>query len=87
MIHTEDVALKSSVCTCVLGLLTADANPPVASGLATWSKESEAAMHLSFRLCMANVLISACQKVPESSKKPLAQKILSPVIRSAGVFF
>lgn len=80
-----DVTLESSVCSYVIGLLTADANDSVCSGLAKWSKESDAKMHISFRLCMANVLISACQKVSESGKMLLAQKILPPVICSTRV--
>lgn len=43
--------------------------------------------HLSFRLCMANVLISACQKVPRASKKPFVSKILPRVLHSVEVFF
>ncbi|KAI3679664.1 hypothetical protein L2E82_51062 [Cichorium intybus] len=37
---------------------------------------------LSFRLCMANVLISACQKVSDFGKKPFASKILPRITRS-----
>ena len=84
--HAGDVTLESSVCNYVIGLLTANANDSVTSGLAKWNKESEAKMHISFRLCMANVLISACQKVSESGKMLLAQKILPPVICSTRVF-
>ncbi|XP_027068028.1 uncharacterized protein [Coffea arabica] len=81
-LSSGDVTLESSVCNYVIGLLTANANDSVTSGLAKWNKESEAKMHISFRLCMANVLISACQKVSESGKMLLAQKILPPVICS-----
>uniref|UniRef100_A0A6J1DCN8 Uncharacterized protein LOC111019538 n=1 Tax=Momordica charantia TaxID=3673 RepID=A0A6J1DCN8_MOMCH len=35
---------------------------------------------LTFRLCMANVLISACQKLSDSQKKRFAQKILPHLI-------
>ncbi|KAL6505989.1 hypothetical protein OROHE_022708 [Orobanche hederae] len=41
-------------------------------------------MRLSFRLCMANVLISACKKIPDTGKKSFARKILPCVIRSVG---
>lgn len=43
--------------------------------------------HLSFRLCMANVLISACQKVPRASKKPFVSKILPRILHSIKVFY
>lgn len=46
----------------------------------------EAPGELAFRLCMANVLISACQKIPDSGKKPFARKALPRLIRSAEVF-
>lgn len=35
---------------------------------------------LSFRLCMANVLISACQKLSDSRKKQLAREVLPRLI-------
>ncbi|XP_021724096.1 uncharacterized protein LOC110691464 [Chenopodium quinoa] len=37
---------------------------------------------ISFRLCMANVLISACQKMPESVKNTFARKTLPRLISS-----
>lgn len=37
---------------------------------------------LSFRLCMANILISACQKISDAGKKSCAKKITPRVIRS-----
>ncbi|KAJ7972236.1 putative ARM repeat superfamily protein [Quillaja saponaria] len=37
---------------------------------------SAAPVPLSFRICLANVLISACQKVSDSCKKPFARKAL-----------
>ncbi|KAK9141899.1 hypothetical protein Syun_011299 [Stephania yunnanensis] len=37
---------------------------------------------LSFRLCMANSLISACQKISSSGKKSLAEKILPVLVQS-----
>ncbi|KAK9986731.1 hypothetical protein SO802_031682 [Lithocarpus litseifolius] len=42
----------------------------------------EAPVHLSFQLCMANVLISACQKISDSHKKVFARKALPCIIRS-----
>ncbi|KAJ4706438.1 putative ARM repeat superfamily protein [Melia azedarach] len=38
---------------------------------------------LSFRLCMVNVLISACQKISDSGKRPFAKKALPLLIRAA----
>ncbi|XP_027939676.1 uncharacterized protein LOC114193892 [Vigna unguiculata] len=35
-----------------------------------------ASVSLSFRLCMGNVLISTCQKIPESGKKPFAAQVI-----------
>ncbi|KAJ0246734.1 ARM repeat superfamily protein [Hirschfeldia incana] len=37
---------------------------------------------IPFRICMANVLISACQKIPESAKKTFARKALPPLVHS-----
>ncbi|KAI3471664.1 hypothetical protein Pfo_028314 [Paulownia fortunei] len=45
---------------------------------------AEATVRLSFRLCMANVLISACQKISDTGKKSFVRKILPCVIRSVG---
>ncbi|KAL0339636.1 UNVERIFIED_CONTAM: hypothetical protein Sradi_4480400 [Sesamum radiatum] len=46
---------------------------------------AEATVHLSFRLCMANVLISACQKMQDTGKKSFVRKILPRVICAVGV--
>ncbi|KAL0383567.1 UNVERIFIED_CONTAM: hypothetical protein Scaly_0644000 [Sesamum calycinum] len=46
---------------------------------------AEATVHLSFRLCMANVLISACQKIQDTGKKSFVRKILPRVICAVGV--
>nr|GEV80365.1 hypothetical protein [Tanacetum cinerariifolium] len=37
---------------------------------------------LSFRLCMANVLISACQKISDSGKRPFALRTLRKITHS-----
>ncbi|XWS56252.1 hypothetical protein CRYUN_Cryun09bG0070000 [Craigia yunnanensis] len=47
--------------------------------------EIEAPIHVSFRLCMANVLISACQKISDYGKEPLAKMILPCLINSVEV--
>lgn len=41
-----------------------------------------AAVSLSFRLCMGNVLISTCQKISESCKKPFAAQVLPFLLHS-----
>lgn len=46
---------------------------------------SKTTVHLSFRLCMANVLISACQKISGAGKKSFVRKVLPRVIHSARV--
>lgn len=46
-----------------------------------------APLPISFRLCMANVLISACQKISDSGKKRLAKKALPHLISSVEVFW
>ncbi|VVB06055.1 unnamed protein product [Arabis nemorensis] len=45
----------------------------------------EKSLPIPFRLCMANVLISACQKIPESAKKTFARKGLPPLVHSLKV--
>ncbi|KAJ8769650.1 hypothetical protein K2173_005253 [Erythroxylum novogranatense] len=40
---------------------------------------------ISFRLCMANVLISACQKISDPGKKPLAKRTIPCLIQSIEV--
>ncbi|XP_031396595.1 uncharacterized protein LOC116207678 [Punica granatum] len=49
------------------------------------STSFEAPLSLSFRLCMANVLISACQKIADSGKTHLARKTIPALIRSSEV--
>ncbi|XP_023637799.1 uncharacterized protein LOC17887274 isoform X2 [Capsella rubella] len=53
--------------------------------LSTEHLTGENPLPISFRLCMANVIISACQKMPESSKKTFARKALPPLIHSLKV--
>ncbi|OUZ99900.1 hypothetical protein BVC80_9069g4 [Macleaya cordata] len=69
----EDVAVRNSVLTYVIQQLTHDKN------------ESEESVLLSFRLCMANVIISACQKISSHGKKRLAKRILPVLIHSVEV--
>lgn len=50
------------------------------------STSIEPSISLSFRLCMANVLISACQKIADSGKRDLARKTVPALIRFSEVF-
>ncbi|XP_058112006.1 uncharacterized protein LOC131255324 [Magnolia sinica] len=45
----------------------------------------EPSIPLSFRLCMANVLISACQKISSSGKHAFARRALPELIRTVEV--
>ncbi|EPS58425.1 hypothetical protein M569_16390 [Genlisea aurea] len=46
------------------------------------SESDEADRCLSFRLCMANVLIVACQRIPDSGKKLFVKMITPRVVQS-----
>ncbi|TKY62599.1 hypothetical protein E2542_SST12457 [Spatholobus suberectus] len=46
------------------------------------NSELVAAVPLSFRLCMGNVLISTCQKISESCKKPFAAQVIPFLLHS-----
>ncbi|MFS8002117.1 putative armadillo-like helical protein [Helianthus anomalus] len=65
----------------VLDLLTFDEQNIISSNGEPLNQMSEKQL-LSFRLCMANVLISACQKISDSAKKLFASKILQRIIHS-----
>uniref|UniRef100_A0A5B6YYI7 Uncharacterized protein n=1 Tax=Davidia involucrata TaxID=16924 RepID=A0A5B6YYI7_DAVIN len=83
---SEDAAMRNSVLTYVIHQLTRDNNEFLSSStLGNENCTSEASVALSFRLCMANVLISACQKISNSGKKPFAQKVLPCLIHFVGV--
>ncbi|KAI3802107.1 hypothetical protein L1987_30232 [Smallanthus sonchifolius] len=65
----------------VLDRLTFDEENLISSKWNTLNQMSEKQL-LSFRLCMANVLISACQKISDSGKRSFATKILQRIIHS-----
>lgn len=46
------------------------------------NSEFVAAVPLSFRLCMGNVLISTCQKISESCRKPFAAQVIPFLLHS-----
>ncbi|KAA8517046.1 hypothetical protein F0562_017136 [Nyssa sinensis] len=80
-----DAVMRNSIFTYVILQLTHNNNEFVASSnLGNENCTSEASV-LSFRLCMANVLISACQKISNSGKKPFAKKVLPCLIHFVGV--
>ncbi|CAL5352111.1 unnamed protein product [Camellia sinensis] len=72
--NTRDAAMRNSVRSYVIHQLTRDKD-------CTY----EASISMSFVLCMANVLISACQKIPDSCKRPFAREILPRLIQSVEV--
>ncbi|PON91698.1 Coatomer beta subunit [Trema orientale] len=78
-----DSSSRNSILTYVINELTSDKNEPVStSQLGGELRAFGGPVPLSFRLCMANVLISACQKISDSGKKPFAKRTLSLLIRS-----
>ncbi|KAI3891549.1 hypothetical protein MKX03_033096 [Papaver bracteatum] len=72
---TENVATENLVLNHVIQQLIQDRSD---HGL-------EKPVLLSFRLCMANVIISACQKISNPRKKRLAKRIVPVLINSAAV--
>lgn len=82
-----DGASKNSMLTYVIHQFVHNKDEDVStSALSNEISAIEATVQLPFRLCMANVLISACQKISDSGKKPFARKALPSLIRSAEVF-
>ncbi|KAG5615548.1 hypothetical protein H5410_015372 [Solanum commersonii] len=77
IVSSGDSLTKSSVCSYVIHHLVCGEDISVMLG-----RNEVVKAHHSFRLCMANVLISACQKVPSASKKPFVSKILPRVLHS-----
>ncbi|KZV50268.1 hypothetical protein F511_23254 [Dorcoceras hygrometricum] len=80
--HSGDSAHRGSVLLYVINQLTDNKKFSFESDGGDW--KSEGTTHLSFRLCMANVLISACQKMPATGKKPFVKKIVPCVICAIG---
>nr|XP_033517634.1 uncharacterized protein LOC104117975 isoform X5 [Nicotiana tomentosiformis] len=75
----RDSVAKGSVCSYVIHHLVCDEDTIISLKL---DRDEVPKAHISFRLCMANVLISACQKVPRASKKPFVSKILPRILHS-----
>lgn len=71
----------------MINQLTQDKDLPVSkSNLDDVKCMTEVPVPLSYYLCMANVLISACQKISDSGKKPFARRTLPRLIRAVEVF-
>ncbi|XP_058207692.1 uncharacterized protein LOC131320827 isoform X6 [Rhododendron vialii] len=79
---SRDAAMRNSVLSCVINQLTNDKIQVSSAKRGNEGCSYESSMSLSFRMCMANVLISACQKMPNSGKKPFARKVLPHLIQS-----
>lgn len=77
IVSSGDSLTKGSVCSYVIHHLVCDEDMSVKLG-----RNEVVKSHLSFRLCMANVLISACQKVPCASRRAFVSKILPRVLHS-----
>ncbi|XP_031251733.1 uncharacterized protein LOC116109645 isoform X2 [Pistacia vera] len=90
---------RNSVLTSVIHHIIHDKDEVVSSSkLGCENCALEVPASLSFRLCMVNVLISACQKISDSGKKPFAERsfpllihsvegIMNPEIRAACIQF
>ncbi|KAG6428987.1 hypothetical protein SASPL_107026 [Salvia splendens] len=74
-----------SVIAYVINQLTDDKEPIHAESTGVVGREDAATCLLTFRLCMANVLISACQKIPETGKKSYAKRITPRVVKDAEI--
>ncbi|XP_042053803.1 uncharacterized protein LOC121798730 isoform X1 [Salvia splendens] len=74
-----------SVIAYVINQLTDDKEPIHVESIGVVGREDAATRLLTFRLCMANVLISSCQKIPATGKKSYAKRITPRVIHSIKV--
>ncbi|XP_044468283.1 uncharacterized protein LOC123197869 isoform X1 [Mangifera indica] len=78
-----DTVTRNSVLTSVIYHIINDKNEVISSfklGCENCALEEPAS--LSFRLCMINVLISACQKITDSGRKAFAERSLPLLIHS-----
>ncbi|KAH7854234.1 hypothetical protein Vadar_011560 [Vaccinium darrowii] len=80
----RDAAMGNSVVSCVINKLTNDKIELCSTKMGNEGCPYKLSISLSFRMCMANVLISACQKMPNSGKKTFARKVLPHLIQSMG---
>ncbi|CAL5380664.1 unnamed protein product [Camellia sinensis] len=83
ILNAGDVTMRDSVLSYVIHQLAHDKNEVVWSAkMGNEDCTYEASISASFVPCMANVLISACRKIPDSCKKPFAWEILPRFIQS-----
>ncbi|XP_037491270.1 uncharacterized protein LOC105645187 isoform X2 [Jatropha curcas] len=75
----------NSILAYVIHQLTSDKNEVPVCTLTSENCEHDAPVLCSFRLCMANVLLSACQKLSDSGKKLFARETLPRLISSVEV--
>ena len=73
-------ALGSSVLTFVIDNLANDKFEADFSSEPVEDSELKISIPISVRLCMANVLISTCQKISEAGKKTFAKRTLPQII-------
>lgn len=76
---------KSSILDYLMNQLTSDEEDMSLESEGGGDRVSKAPPCLSFRLCMANVLISASQKISDTGKKSFVKKIVPRLICSIGV--
>ncbi|XP_052172708.1 uncharacterized protein LOC127788461 isoform X2 [Diospyros lotus] len=82
----KDAAMGNSLLSYVIHQLTCEKHEVASSAkMQTEDCKHDKSKSHSFRLCMGNVLISACQKISDSDKTHFAQKILPPLIQSVEV--
>ena len=84
--HADSAASGNSVVAYVIDCLLNEKRYRVStSELDSQNCRDAATVPLPFRLCMANVIISACQKIPETCKKRFAALIFPSLLHAAEV--
>ena len=80
--NSGDASSRNAVLDHVIDQLTSDKNELVSTSQLDGEVHTSTAapLPLPFRLCMANVLISACQKISDSGKKRCAKRVLPRLI-------
>lgn len=82
----ESAAAGNSVVTYVINQFFNNKNEQTSTPeFGDENSEFVAAVSLSFCLCMGNVLISTCQKISESCKKPFAAQVIPFLLHSLEV--
>ncbi|KAF3442571.1 hypothetical protein FNV43_RR16487 [Rhamnella rubrinervis] len=82
-VDSGDAPARNNVLSYVISQLTCDSHETVStSHLGCGISTLTVPVPLPFRLCMANVLISACQKISDSGKNRFARSALPSLIHS-----